>query len=333
MRISVSGTRGKTTTVNLIHEALIRRGVRVLSKTTGEEAVLRIGREYQRFKRPRSVLEENLGILRIPHDVAVIENQAITPYTMRVFHCMIKPRVVVVTNVRLDHTEFLGETREEIAISLVSSLNKDVSFLVSGECRENIEEILRSGAERLGAEYIKASSYDIPGSESLGIVEEVLKLITGERMSEEERRRILSLIERMMSVNRSGELTWYNGAKINDPDSAEIVLNYLLSKYGKSFVISASFRSDRRDRTSLFANFLRKCSTQDHVRAIFVSGHAAGSVARYIGRKCIPLKEDLDSIRKLVEFSLNEGAILILLANRNTKFVDLLLEKLEKPHI
>lgn len=328
MRISVSGTRGKTTTVNLIHEALSERGLKVLSKTTGEEAILRIGREYLGIKRPRSVLEENLSIIKIPHDIAVIENQAITPYTMRVFHTMIKPRIVAITNVRLDHTEFLGETREEIARSFASSLNSCVDFLISGESRREIEEILRSGAERFSAEYIRARSYEIPGSESVGIAEEVLKVIVGEGFREEERERMLLMIERTMSVRRSGELIWYNGAKINDPESAEVVLNYLLRKYGRDFVISASFRSDRRDRTSLFAKFLRKLAAEDYVRAIFVSGHAANSVARYVGEKCTHLKENLDSVRKLVSFSLNEGVILVLLANRKTKFVDLLLNEL-----
>lgn len=328
MRISVSGTRGKTTTVNVLHDLLSGRGLKVLSKTTGEEAIVRVGNERFRINRPRSVLDENLEVIRIPHDIAIIENQAITPYTMRVFHKMVRPSIVVITNVRMDHTEFLGEDRREIAKSFVSSLNEHVEVVISGEHREELEEVIVKGSERLGATYIRARSYGIPGSESIGIAEEVLKLVTGEVMGEEERERLLSAIEDMISVRRSGGLLWFNGAKVNDPESAEILLDYLIKRYRSDLIVSANFRSDRKDRTSLFADFLRRWSGEDRIKAIFVSGHAARSVAGYVGRKCAPLREELTSARELIRIAEREGAILVLLANRKTRFVDLILEEI-----
>ena len=330
MRVSVSGTRGKTTTVNMIHDLLSGRGLNVVSKTTGEETIVRVANERFKLSRPRSVLDENLEVIKIPHNIAIIENQAITPYTMRVFHRMVRPGIVVITNIRMDHTEFLGEDRREIARSFVSSLNEHVEVVVSGELREEVEEVIIGGSERLGADYIRARSYGLPGSESVGIAEEVLKLISGETMGEGERARLLLTIEEMLSVRRSGELLWYNGAKVNDPESAEMLLDYLMERYRREIIVSANFRSDRKDRTSLFAAFLRKWSEDDRIKAMFVSGHAAKSVANYVGKRCSSLREDLTSARELIRFAEREGAILVLLANRKTRFVDLILEEIAR---
>lgn len=91
MRISVSGTRGKTTTVNMLHDMLRSRGLSVISKTTGERAVVRDNTEREIAERPRSVLYENLDIIKSNYDIIIVENQAITPYTMRAFNLMVKP--------------------------------------------------------------------------------------------------------------------------------------------------------------------------------------------------------------------------------------------------
>jgi hypothetical protein len=328
LRISISGIRGKTTTVRMLHRALVRRGLRVVSKTTGEEALLWVGEEVSRINRPKSVLDENFEVIKIPHDVAIIENQAITPYTMRVFHRIVKPEVIAVTNVRLDHTEFLGESKIEIAKSIASSFNEFTEFVINGEERSDIEGIIRERAERIGANYIKARNYGIPCSESIGIVEEVLRLME-DSLSEEERGELIAEIEGGLSLRKRGELLWYNGSKVNDPESAEILINYL-RKYGKGFVISANFRRDRRDRTSLFARFLKDLSKRDFIVKIFVSGFGAKSVARYVGENCIYVDECPDSAQKIIEFSEREGAILMLLTNRKTKLVDIMLEKLSE---
>jgi hypothetical protein len=330
MRISVSGTRGKTTTVNMLHDMLRSRGLRVLSKTTGEKAVVRDDIEREIVKRPRSVLYENLDIIKSNYDIIIAENQAITPYTMKAFNLMIKPDAVIITNVRLDHTEFLGESREEIARSFCSSFVGSVKTVISGERRQKIERILKRGAERIGASYIKAEDYEIPGSETVGIAEAVLLHLFGERMDYDGKKNMLRKLEEMFSARRNRNLFWYNGAKINDPDSAEMVLNYLRKKYNMEIAISANLRGDRRDRTAVFSVFLRDFSGLDWVRRIFVSGPASGSVARFIGDKAIKVKEDPSSAHEIIDFAAREGLLLVLLANRRTRMADILIEELSK---
>lgn len=330
MRISVSGTRGKTTTVNILHDVLRSRGLRVISKTTGERAVVRDDTEREIVKRPRSVLYENLDLIRSDHDVMIVENQAITPYTMRAFNTMLRPDIAIITNVRLDHTEFLGESREEIARSFCSSFVRSIKTVISGEMRQEVERVLREGAEKIGADYIKAEYHGIPGSEAIGIADAVLLHIFGERMSFDERREILSKLDEVLSARRRKDLLWYNGAKINDPDSAEMVLNYLRGKYKRDMAISANLRGDRRDRTAVFSRFLREFSKLDWVRRVFVSGPASGSVARFIGEKGTKVREDPASAHEIIDFATREGLILVLLVNRRTKMADILIEELSK---
>jgi len=330
MRISVSGTRGKTTTVNMLHDMLRSRGLSVISKTTGERAVVRDNTEREIAERPRSVLYENLNIIKSNYDIIIVENQAITPYTMRAFNLMVKPDIVIITNVRLDHTEFLGEKREDIARSFCSSFVKSIKTVISGEKRQEIGEILKKGAEKIGASYVKAEDYEIPGSETVGIAEAVLMHVFGERMDYDEKKDMLKRLDEMFSARKSRSLFWYNGAKINDPDSAEIVLNYLRKKYNMEIAISANLRGDRRDRTAVFSVFLRDFSKLDWVRRIFVSGPASSSVARFIGDKAIKVKEDPSSADEIIDFVAREGLLLVLLVNRRTKMADILIEELSK---
>ena len=330
MRISVSGTRGKTTTVNILHDVLRSRGLKVLSKTTGEKAIIRDDAEREISERPRSVLYENLDLIKSNYDAIIIENQAITPYTMKAFNMMVKPDVIVITNVRLDHTEFLGESREEIAKSFCSSFVKSAKTVISGEERQKMDEILRKGAEKIGANYIKAEKYDIPGSEAIGIAEAFLHHFLGEKMDFDERKNLLKRLDDIFSARRRGDLFWYNGAKINDPDSAEIVLNYLRRKYGMDIAISANLRGDRRDRTAVFSIFFRRLSKLDWIRRIFVSGPGSGSVARFIGEKSVKVKEDPSSAHEIIDFATREGLMLVLLVNRRTKMADILIEELSK---
>ncbi|MGC8932163.1 MAG: hypothetical protein C0200_03985 [Thermoproteota archaeon] len=330
MRISVSGTRGKTTTVNMLHDVIKSRGLKVLSKTTGEKAVIRDDIEREILKRPRSVLYENLDIIKSNYDVIIIENQAITPYTMKAFNMMVKPEVIIITNVRLDHTEFLGESREEIAKSFCSSFVKSVKTVISGERKPEIEEILMKGAGKVGADYIKAENYEIPGSEAVGITEAVLYHFFGEKMDYNERNNLLRKLDDIFSAKRSGDLFWYNGAKINDPDSAEIVLNYLRKKYNMDVVISANLRGDRRDRTAVFSSFFRNLSKLDWIRRIFVSGPGSGSITKLIGEKGVKVKEDPASAHEMINFATRDGLMLVLLVNRRTKMADILIEKLSR---
>jgi len=120
--IAVTGTRGKSTVTRVLAAAFRAGGRRVLSKTTGSEAVIVLPdgsvRDIRRRGNP-SILEQtrviHLGAsLRV--DVAVIEVMSIHRENHFVeSHKIVRPDVVLVTNFRVDHTAAAGKARTDVA--------------------------------------------------------------------------------------------------------------------------------------------------------------------------------------------------------------------------
>jgi dihydrofolate synthase/folylpolyglutamate synthase len=68
---------------------------------------------------------------------------------------VIPSRVTVLTSVGLDHTEWLGDSREEIAGEKLAVL-RDQSILVLGRTSPEVTELAQAAAERHGAQLIRA---------------------------------------------------------------------------------------------------------------------------------------------------------------------------------
>ena len=67
--------------------------------------------------------------------------------------------VVVLTNVGLDHAEYLGETIEEIATEKLASLRPGAT-LVLGTADERVTRLAREACERAGAQLVEFGDYD-----------------------------------------------------------------------------------------------------------------------------------------------------------------------------
>ncbi len=89
---------------------------------------------------PRAILEAGLGAR---HDATSVA----------------RPDAVVLTNVALDHTEYLGETVEEIAEEKLASLRPNATlFLGTGDGR--VVEIARRACRRLGANLVELAGVE-----------------------------------------------------------------------------------------------------------------------------------------------------------------------------
>lgn len=75
---------------------------------------------------------------------------------------------MVLTNVGLDHTEYLGETIEEIATEKLASLQPGAT-LVLGSGDHRVREIARRECERAGARLVEAPDVDLEPSEAPGL--------------------------------------------------------------------------------------------------------------------------------------------------------------------
>jgi len=129
IRIHVNGTRGKSSVTRLIAAALRRSGIRTLAKTTGylPKLVLPDGSEQTiRRRSPANILEQ-MKIVKLADKMntqaVVVECMALKPDLQFVSESkMIRSTVSVITNVRPDHFEVMGECLDDIAKALSGTI-------------------------------------------------------------------------------------------------------------------------------------------------------------------------------------------------------------------
>ncbi|MEM7454305.1 MAG: poly-gamma-glutamate synthase PgsB [Planctomycetota bacterium] len=127
LRIHVNGIRGKSTVTRILAGMLRHTGSATIAKTTGSAACLidQKGRDHSIHRNGAPTILEQVGIVRGLEDgieALVIECMAIKPEYQRICEDkIIQSNIGVITNVREDHQDVLGETLEEIATSLLST--------------------------------------------------------------------------------------------------------------------------------------------------------------------------------------------------------------------
>jgi len=161
-RIVVSGIRGKSSTTRRLGDVSRRRGYDTLTKITGNQPhLIHNGGVVPLNRRgPRTTLYENIDVFReyvpklaryAPEDVVIFENQGITEYTTRLINeSFLDPHIILLTNIRRDHQDTLGETRAEIARSFVKSVPPG-AHVVCGEQHPIIYEYLEREVTATGA--------------------------------------------------------------------------------------------------------------------------------------------------------------------------------------
>lgn len=137
-RVLVTGTRGKSGTVRLIHAALSHNGIAAFGKITGtaaselfvdssEHSTTRLG--------PATSGEMNSSLVRAAEQnaaVGIFECMAVSPSLVRlVTEQMVRPEIVVIPTIRLDHLEEEGTDEVEIARSILAA-TASVKTVVTG---------------------------------------------------------------------------------------------------------------------------------------------------------------------------------------------------------
>ena len=115
--VHVNGTRGKSTVSRLIEAGLRAGGLRVFCKTTGTDPMTIDvnGREELICRRGKANIKEQIAVLRRAAaqnaQVLVVECMAITPeFQQTSQHDILRADIGVITNVRRDHMDVMGDT-------------------------------------------------------------------------------------------------------------------------------------------------------------------------------------------------------------------------------
>jgi len=161
-RVHVNGIRGKSTVARIIAGMMREHGLVTVAKSTGTFAAVidRDGVDVPIDRKGPPTILEQIEVAReyvLPDvDALVIECMALKPEYQEVSERMIvRSNIGIITNVREDHQDVMGETLPEIARSLLSTCPTD-GVLITSEQNPEIVEIMREVAEARGTELVVA---------------------------------------------------------------------------------------------------------------------------------------------------------------------------------
>ncbi len=299
LRICVNGTRGKSTVTRLIASALTEAGYRVLAKTTGSKPVLifpdKTEKEIKRAGKP-TILEQK-HVLTVAGeaqaDALVVEMMSIRPENSKVeSEKLLKPHVLVMTNVRLDHMDDMGQTKPEIAASLAKAIPSRGTLLVM---EDEFYPAFQAVADKKGTRIIKVSrsaGREIGGQEFEENVRLTLAAAEFLGLSKDTAFRGMAKAQPdfgglkvwMTRVEGEGP-AWYLASAFaaNEPESTQKVLSLLRVRFPKlpsRMIALLNLREDRGDRTRQWLEALKVGFFDSFEHLVFIGGHA-----QVLGRK------------------------------------------------
>ncbi len=348
VRVSVTGTRGKSSQVHIIAKLIARRDLWTLAKITGDVPFFFDNDTIYKIIRKDGhpvLMDETAYLTDICNndsghypDAVVLENQAIKPYTMFTFHKLYcKPGYIVVTNIRRDHGDFMGNTRDEVAHAIGKGF-AEANTVISGETDKGVNDILKFYAEKMGAAFIVApvppERRNIPGVENIYAAKALLDCLDNDfnnfgnlKMTNNEVDDIVTVLEDTFSLQLSPMgIEWFDGAKLNDIDSSKIVFDYLQLKYPeRRFTLLAYFRRDRPARTISFLTFFNEMLDYDKIDRVYLAGPGSRYVYKRIDRsrrsRFIMVEDNDSSVMEIVKYLVESDSAFLTIGNAVSPFM------------
>ncbi|MGK7916444.1 MAG: poly-gamma-glutamate synthase PgsB [Prochloraceae cyanobacterium] len=279
-RVHVNGIRGKSTITRYVSAVFREAGYYTFGKTTGSAArILRPnGQDYDFQRKGYPNINEQVKIIeefaRQKAEVAVLECMAVNPvYAKWLEEKVMQSHIGIITNVRYDHPDYMGETLEEIAESLSVTIPKNGIF-ITAEYNPKLLGILWKNAKKKGTKLIVADKkqvnlQDLKGfshfaiEDNVAIGLEVAKLLG---LPKERALRAMQMaasdigafrVKQYQWLNKS--LAWANLFAVNDRESFVELSQKLFAQYPNcAKVVLLNNRHDRPTRVELFARLAQK---------------------------------------------------------------------------
>jgi poly-gamma-glutamate synthase PgsB/CapB len=357
VRVHVNGIRGKSSVTRLVAAVLREGGFVTVAKTTGSAArvIGPDGLETPIVRRGAPTINEQIDVVatHVTNEVnaLVIECMAVRPlYQQYSQDFMVRSDITIITNVREDHQEEMGETLEEIADSLSATVPRS-GVLITSEDRAHLRERLAGHAERRGSRIVYAdpesvSDADMVGFDHVQFKENVAIGLEVARLLGIPRRRAVEGMWKAVPDVGVVRLRWYSvrGRRIlwvplfaaNDRESVIGTLGMLAPRFpeGAPVIGLLNNRIDRGRRAELFAHMVAE-DLHEWLDQVVTLGAYESQVTRTMVERGFPahrvsnlgddvrptLDELLDAIAELVP---GREAVLIGMVNIHTHQAELL---------
>jgi poly-gamma-glutamate synthase PgsB/CapB len=331
--ITVTGSRGKSSVVRMLASILRESGRRVLAKSTGSQAqfVLPDGTVESVPRRGMvSILEQKKALKKavtLKADCLVVEIMSIRAENHFVeSQRILKPNIVVLTNVRRDHTEAMGERVEDIARVLHIDFADGAEVYVPQES----ERYLDSKAfetQSLHLNVVERTEVLSPAdpksaipknefSENLDLVAAVARgmniddavIVRGIQNAIHDIGRF-----KIWSLQLNGKRVFaVNAFAANDPESTMKVLDKaheILAGKPQAYTGLLNLRADRPDRTMQWIDALRSGMAKEFSQLYVLGGHANVAKRKVNMTHLIASKSPDTVTRTLVEGMEEDGVI------------------------
>jgi len=357
IRIYVNGIRGKSTVTRLIAGVLREAGIQTLAKTTGSAAmvILPNGDEIPIHRRSSATIMELFNIakryLKKDTEAIVFETMALFPANQTASQeLLVKGNINVITNVREDHQDVMGESLEEIADTMSLIIPHD-GIVITAEDRPHLRERLAKNAADRGSRMVYAdpasvTEKDLAGFNYLSFRENIsiglaVAEILGIPRSTAMRgmwnaRPDVGVVSIQRTTWKNKEIIWIPLFAVNDRESTIISVNALRPYYRQDAtrIGILNNRYDRADRAMRFANIAAKDLDFDYW---ITFGAYESQVTEHMLKLGVPrerifnmgfsvnpsLEQIFDVIAGLIK---GEQGVLIGLVNIHTPQAELLLE-------
>ena len=248
VRLHVNGIRGKSTVTRLIAGLLREAGYRTVAKTTGSAAVTIDfdGQDVPIQRRGAANVKEQQDIIAswapLGAEAMVIECMALQPkYQEWTEKMVLHAHIGVITNVREDHQDVMGETLPEIAVSMAHMCPYN-GYLITAEYEPALQAVLRREAERRGSQLIVAdpsrvSDAEIAQFDYLAFKDNVaIGLAVADLLGLDHDTAVRGMVKakgdigvvRLQNVNLRGKpVIWANLFAVNDRESMMISMQML----------------------------------------------------------------------------------------------------------
>jgi len=281
LRISVSGTRGKTSVVRILARILQESGKVVLAKTTGTEAKYILPDQSEEpVKRfgPANIIEQKRLVKKaasLSADCIICEIMSIQAENHWIeSHKLLRPNYTIFTNFLPDHLE--NPDRDSMINLYQNDIVRGATVLSE---KEMAGGELESYAKGKGAKLIHFEKKSLPEqnaaiaramAEELGIPNDtIIKGISESKMDK-------GKAYGFLFSEGNKQIVFVNGFSANDPESSKMLINHVRRNPDYAaydhFGLMA-FRNDRGERSKQWLDYLNIRSDIEFDKLFYLGSH------------------------------------------------------------